>query len=168
MSHSAARLLVLIQPIISLFSGVVGCRFLNSLICSSSVKRNTAPPRFKIQRSFFLLEPVVIFSSRSEDYSAKDGLRVLVSNFSERQKRGRNTWVPARSVLQRPRANIPQYGPRARLVSGYYTDLAHNHVWILINQNVSHLRKSHTRLCELGLYFIGTTIYRRKSNSKWI
>ena len=25
-----------------------------------------------------------------------------------------------RSVLPRPRANIPQYGPRARLVSGYY------------------------------------------------
>ena len=26
----------------------------------------------------------------------------------------------ARSVLSRPRANIPQYGPRARLVRGYY------------------------------------------------
>ena len=26
----------------------------------------------------------------------------------------------ARSVLSRPRANIPQYGPRARLVTGYY------------------------------------------------
>ena len=26
----------------------------------------------------------------------------------------------ARSVLPRPRANIPQYGPRARLVRGYY------------------------------------------------
>ena len=25
----------------------------------------------------------------------------------------------ARSVLSRPRANIPQYGPRARLVRGY-------------------------------------------------
>ena len=30
----------------------------------------------------------------------------------------------ARSVLPRPRANIPQYGPRARLVSGYYFPLA--------------------------------------------
>ena len=26
----------------------------------------------------------------------------------------------ARSVLSRPRANIPQYGPRTRLVRGYY------------------------------------------------
>ena len=26
----------------------------------------------------------------------------------------------ARSVLSQPRANIPQYGPRARLVRGYY------------------------------------------------
>ena len=32
------------------------------------------------------------------------------------------SYVPrcARSVLSRPRANIPQYGPRARLVRGYY------------------------------------------------
>ena len=29
----------------------------------------------------------------------------------------------ARSVLSRPRANIPQYGPRARLVRGYYSFL---------------------------------------------
>ena len=26
----------------------------------------------------------------------------------------------ARSILPRPRANIPQYGPRTRLVRGYY------------------------------------------------
>ena len=29
----------------------------------------------------------------------------------------------ARSVLSRPRANIPQYGPRTRLVRGYYFSL---------------------------------------------
>ena len=28
---------------------------------------------------------------------------------------------PPRSVLPRPRANIPQYGPRIRLESGYYS-----------------------------------------------
>ena len=27
----------------------------------------------------------------------------------------------ARSILSQPRANIPQYGPRARLVRGYYS-----------------------------------------------
>ena len=32
----------------------------------------------------------------------------------------------ARSVLSRPRANIPRYGPRARLVRGYYCS---NVVW---------------------------------------
>ena len=31
----------------------------------------------------------------------------------------------ARSVLSRPRANIPQYGPRARLVRGYYLIIFH-------------------------------------------
>ena len=32
----------------------------------------------------------------------------------------------ARSVLSRPRANIPQYGPSARLVRGYYSPFVTN------------------------------------------
>ena len=37
----------------------------------------------------------------------------------------------ARSVLPRPRANIPRYGPRARLVRGYYllrTEITKSHL----------------------------------------
>ena len=32
--------------------------------------------------------------------------------------RSREYWPCGRSALPRPRANIPQYGPRARLVKG--------------------------------------------------
>ena len=37
----------------------------------------------------------------------------------------------ARSVQKRPRANIPQYGPRARLVRGYYKEIKINYIYRL-------------------------------------
>ena len=38
--------------------------------------------------------------------------------------------IGPRSFLSRPRANIPQYGPRARLVRGYYFFFQRDWLWV--------------------------------------
>ena len=46
-----------------------------------------------------------------------------------------------RSVLSRSRANIPQYGPRARLVRGYYWARLSKISWFVSGEQINYLPK---------------------------